>query len=181
MAGRIGRGGRRGQTHTATPRLRSYDVSPASEVTVTQADGTTEVVPAQKSQRTPRPSRKRGPLICAMCGHPVTESPTLYSNDRWARGKPVHGACDPKATPDRPKRPSKPSPPRSQDLAPPAERGRLAPGADPDTAWLALPCTQCPAQPGQRCVVRYSDGSSGEAPSPHRERSAAGRRAVLPR
>lgn len=72
----VGRGGRKGRTHTATPKLRSYSVPPASGVTVTRADGTTEIVPAQKPQATQKQRPKRGPLICAMCGDPTTESPT---------------------------------------------------------------------------------------------------------
>lgn len=47
---RIGRGGRSGETHTATPNLRDYDVPPASPVTVTRPDGTTEVRPAAKAK-----------------------------------------------------------------------------------------------------------------------------------
>ncbi|MFD0396437.1 hypothetical protein ACFQ3Z_46305 [Streptomyces nogalater] len=88
MTRRIGRGGCKGQTHTATPKLRSYSVPPASAVTVTRADGTTEIVPAQKPQATQKQRPKRGPLICAMCGDPTTESPTVYSRARGTRASP---------------------------------------------------------------------------------------------
>ncbi|MFC9620023.1 hypothetical protein ACFTXM_08510 [Streptomyces sp. NPDC056930] len=176
MTRRIGRGGRKGQTHTATPTLRSYDVAPASDVTVTQANGTSYTVPAQSPKSTPRPSRKRGPLVCAMCGDPLN-GPALFSRARGSRGKPVHGACDPTATPERVKRPK----PSRQPVAAPPPRGRLSPGADPATAWIELPCTQCPAQPGERCTVRYSDGSTAEAKVPHRERTLAAKKAAGPR
>ncbi|MFF9432048.1 hypothetical protein [Streptomyces sp. NPDC014746] len=178
MTRRIGRGGRKGQTHTATPKLRSYSVPPASAVTVTRADGTTEIVPAQKPQATQKQRPKRGPLICAMCGGPTTESPTVYSTARGTRGKPVHASCDPSAKSERPKRPPRQ---RKQDLTPPPVRGRVTPGADPATAWIDISCTQCSAQPGQRCVVRYSDGSSAEAKIPHRERALAAKKAAAPR
>ncbi|MFD7552481.1 hypothetical protein [Streptomyces sp. NPDC059816] len=51
MTRRIGRGGRKGQTTppTATPTTRSYDVPPASDVTVTKANGTSYAVPAQST------------------------------------------------------------------------------------------------------------------------------------
>ncbi|MFJ9799862.1 hypothetical protein [Streptomyces sp. NPDC101145] len=111
MSRRIGRGGRKGQTHTATPTLRSYDIPPASKVTITRADGTVEVVPAVKPKTVPKPNRrtraKRSPVVCAMCGQPIKGEP-LRSTERWTRGKPVHpaGAC-PKKTP---KAPTKPTP-----------------------------------------------------------------------
>src|ERR1041385_4709473 len=57
MTRRIGRGGRKGQTHTATPKLRSYSVPPASEVTVIRGDGTTEIF--LRGSR--RPRRSSGP------------------------------------------------------------------------------------------------------------------------
>ncbi|MEU9132417.1 hypothetical protein AB0D08_30640 [Kitasatospora sp. NPDC048540] len=177
MTGRIGRGGRKGQTHTATPRLRSHDVPPASEVTVTRPDGTTDTVPAQKARNASRPAPRRGPLVCAICGHPAKETPTLYSNARRSRGKPVHGACDPTATAKRPKQPPQPR----QPAPPPPVRGRITPGADPATAWIELSCTQCGAAPGRLCTMRYSDGSSAESNAPHRERAAAAQRAARPR
>lgn len=178
MTRRIGRGGRQGQTHTATPTLRSYSIPPASAVTVTRADGTTEIIPAQKPQATKKQRPQRGPLVCAMCGDPATETPTVYSRARGTRGKPVHASCDPTATAERPKRPPQE---RKQELTPPPVRGRPEPGTDPSTAWVGIPCTQCPAQPGERCTVSYSDGTSSEAAIPHRERALAGRKAVRPR
>ncbi|MGI5484911.1 zinc finger domain-containing protein [Streptomyces lavendofoliae] len=147
-------------------------------MTVTRADGTTEIVPALKPQATQKQRPKRGPLICAMCGDPTTESPTVYSTARGTRGKPVHASCDPSAKSERPKGPPRQ---RKQNLTPPPARGRVAPGADPATAWIEISCTQCPAQPGQRCMVRYSDGSSAEAKIPHRERALAAKKAAAPR
>lgn len=170
--------GRKGQTHTATPKLRSYSVPPASAVTVTRADGTTEIVPAQKPQAAQKQRLRRGPLICAMCGDPATDSPTVYSTARGTRGKPVHASCAPSAKSERPKRPPRQ---RKQDLMPSPVRGRVAPGADPATAWIDISCTQCPAQPGRRCVVRYSDGSSAEAKIPRRERVLAAKSLVRQR
>ncbi|MEU6331996.1 hypothetical protein ABZ851_32785 [Streptomyces sp. NPDC047049] len=178
MTGRIGRGGRKGQTHTATPKLRSYSVPPASEVTVTRTDGSMQILPAQKPQATQKQRPRKGPLICAMCGDPTAESPTVYSKAPRTRGKPVHASCDPTATQKRAKRPPRQ---RKQDLVPPPTRVRLTPGADPATAWIDLPCTQCPAQPGERCVVKYRDGSTAEVRTPHRERSLAARKAAAPR
>ncbi|GHG13162.1 hypothetical protein GCM10017667_53630 [Streptomyces filamentosus] len=60
----------------------------------------------------------------------------------------------------------------------------MAPGADLATAWIDLSCTQCPAQPGQpgqRCVVQYSNGASAEAKIPHRERVLVAKEAAAPR
>lgn len=53
-------GGRIDQRHRKTPiRLRSYDVPPASSVTITRADGSTEVQPAVPVQRSKSaPSRR---------------------------------------------------------------------------------------------------------------------------
>ncbi len=54
-------GGRTGQHHSKTPSgLRSYEVPPAGPVTVTRADGTIEVQPPARAQRTPPPPRRRG-------------------------------------------------------------------------------------------------------------------------
>jgi hypothetical protein len=108
-----------------------------------------------------------------MCGAPMN-GPALFSRARGTRGKPVHGSCDSTAAPERAK------PPR-QPAATPPPRGRLLPGADPATAWIELPCTQCTAQPGEHCTVRYNDGSTAEAKIPHRERTLAGRKAAGPR
>ncbi|WP_225642508.1 hypothetical protein [Streptomyces werraensis] len=60
MTRRIGKGGRKGQTHSAAPKLRSYSAPPASEVTVPRTDGGTEVVPARKPQATQKQQPKRG-------------------------------------------------------------------------------------------------------------------------
>ncbi len=177
MTGRIGRGGRKGQTHTATPKLRDYEIAPASAVTVTSTDGSTRTVPAQKARTPQKPQRRRGPLVCAICGHPATDSPTLYGWQGRSRGKPVHGACDPKATAKRPQ----PKPRAPAPATPPKVVGSVPAGTDPQTAWRHLSCTQCGAQPMARCVLRYSDGTSAETDTPHRERAAAGRRALLAR
>ncbi|WP_217231234.1 hypothetical protein [Streptomyces anulatus] len=103
MSSRIprGRGGRKGQQHRATPGdLRSYEVTPASEVTVIKADGTVETRPARKARATMpqarRPSR-RGPAVCAMCGEPVTGRVWVSREQGPARGKPVHDVCETKA------------------------------------------------------------------------------------
>jgi hypothetical protein len=67
------RGGRKGQSHRATPGdLRSYSVPPASAVTVTRADGSVEVLPAQPARKATTPRRPKGPPVCAMCGDPIT-------------------------------------------------------------------------------------------------------------
>lgn len=47
--------GRTGQSHTATPDLRLYDILSASDVTITCADGAAEVVLAKKPRVTKRP------------------------------------------------------------------------------------------------------------------------------
>ena len=102
------RRGRTGQTYTASPRLPSYDLPPASEVTIQRPDGSTETQPAQKPKRTPRPQRRRrpnGPLVCAICGYPI-EGQAATSTEHRSRGKPIHplGKC---IEPDRTKKPVK--------------------------------------------------------------------------
>ncbi len=175
MTGRIGRGGRKGQKHTATPTLREYDVAPASPVTVTSADGSSRVVPAQKARIPQKPQRRRGPLICAICGEPAADSPPVYGVQGRSRGKPVHRACDPHATAKRPQ--PKPAGPAK----PPKPSGSVPAGTSPADAWRFLSCTQCGAQPTALCVRTYSDQSTAETKTPHREREAAGRRALLAR
>ncbi|MFH9955957.1 hypothetical protein ACH4OX_17325 [Streptomyces roseolus] len=100
MSSRIprGRAGRKGQQHRATPGdLRSYDVTPASEVTVTRADGTVEVQPAKPAKKaTPQP-RRRGPAVCAMCGGKITGKVWVSREQGPRRGKPVHEECEKKA------------------------------------------------------------------------------------
>ncbi|MFI0901756.1 hypothetical protein [Streptomyces sp. NPDC020983] len=145
MTNRPGRGGRKGQTHTATPRLRSYDVPPASEVTVTRADGSTSTVPAQRPQPSRKPARRRGPLVCAVCGYPIDKD----ARRRSERGKPAHlaGRC------------------------PKPERAKAAPrqsGEDEDKLWAKVTCPRCTAAPDQRCVIRADKGTT--SPTPHRER-----------
>lgn len=62
--GRHGGGGRTGQHHRKTPQLRSYDVPPASDVTVSRPDGTEEILPAKKPKAaTTRKRPKRRDLI----------------------------------------------------------------------------------------------------------------------
>ncbi|MGW7703782.1 zinc finger domain-containing protein [Kitasatospora sp. NPDC054768] len=179
MVRRIGRGGRKGQTHAAAPDLRSYDTPPAAPVTVTRADQMAEVVPAQQSRSVQRQSTRHHPFVCAVCGYPITESPTLFSNVRGTRGKPVHKVCDPSATSTRPLQ----SPWQlGQTPLPPSAVHALATGwADPGAGWLGFPCSRCGALPEERCIVRYSDGSTGAVKTPHPERSTAARRAALPR
>ncbi|MDJ0347472.1 hypothetical protein QMK19_40190 [Streptomyces sp. H10-C2] len=92
-----GRAGRKGQQHRATPTdLRSYDIPPASAVTITRADGTTEQQPALRAKAATTPSRRRGPAVCAMCGRPIKDNVRI-SKDAVARGKPVHEECETKA------------------------------------------------------------------------------------
>ncbi|MGP3632672.1 hypothetical protein ACTU45_04745 [Streptomyces sp. 24-1644] len=102
MSSRIPRGrGGKGQQHRATPDdLRSYEVTLASEVTVTRPDGTVEKQPAGRARaampKARRPAR-RGPAVCAMCGDPITDTVRVSREQGPARGKPVHGACEDKA------------------------------------------------------------------------------------
>ncbi|MYR58903.1 hypothetical protein GTY54_22555 [Streptomyces sp. SID625] len=73
-ASRHGSGGRAGQHHNATPQLRSYTRPPAGPVTVTRADGSTEVqnpLPAKKD--VPKPRRKKA----AASQKPPLKTPTL--------------------------------------------------------------------------------------------------------
>lgn len=160
---RIGRGGRKGQTHTATPSLRLYSVPPASPVTVTRPDGTTEIIPARKPQATQKAKPKRGPLVCAMCGGPTDESPTMYSRARGTRGKPVHSSCDPTATQARPQRPPQQ---RKKTVPSTPTRGSIAPGADPATAWTNLACPQCRAGRTLHPPLQRRHDQRGRRPPP---------------
>ncbi|MFE7357437.1 hypothetical protein ACFU8Q_30875 [Streptomyces sp. NPDC057543] len=88
------RGGRKGQQHRATPDdLRSYTVSPASPVTVTRADGSTETRAAKAARKATPAPRRRGP---AVCGDPI-EGKVWVSREQGSRGKPVHPVCEKKA------------------------------------------------------------------------------------
>ena len=61
-ARRHGGGGRTGQHHTKTPRLRSYTQSPAGPVTIMRADGTTEIQAPDKAVRdVPKPHKRAAP------------------------------------------------------------------------------------------------------------------------
>ncbi|MFB7867317.1 hypothetical protein [Streptomyces sp. NPDC056069] len=172
------RGGRKGQTYTATPKLRSFDVPPASEVTITRADGTIEVVPAQKPKATKKPARKRGPLICAKCGQRI-DGKAVRSTESWTKGKPVHpaGAC----ARETPKRSTKPDP---ASTLPRARGGTARPYKDPNTravresAWLQVTCPRCGAGPGTRCTVRTPKGTVTGSSIPHQERPQVVRRAM---
>ncbi|GAA0411827.1 hypothetical protein [Streptomyces luteireticuli] len=89
-----GKGGRTGQHYRAKPDLPSYDRPPASDVTITRPDGTTQTIPARKPIPTPTPRRGRrrkrtGPLICAWCGRPITGTPARSTEPR-TKGKPIH-------------------------------------------------------------------------------------------
>ncbi|MFF0430335.1 hypothetical protein ACFYUJ_38985 [Streptomyces sp. NPDC004520] len=157
------RGGRKGQTHTATPNLRSYDVPPASEVTVTRADGTVVTEPAKKPKETMPAPRRKGPPVCGMCGGRIEGERVLFS---WgggsARGKPVHRRCDPKARPDRPPR----SASKNKYAAPPPKR---TPGPRKPVGT----CPKCGAPPGELCTVQYADGTTGQVKIGHVQRRAA--------
>ncbi|MFG3071941.1 hypothetical protein [[Kitasatospora] papulosa] len=91
------RGGRKGQQHRATPDdLRLYTVSPASRVTVTRADGSTDTRAAKAARKATSAPRRRGPAVCAMCGDPI-DGKVWVSREQGSRGKPVHPACEQKA------------------------------------------------------------------------------------
>lgn len=98
-----GRGGRVGQQHRAVPAdLREFDVTPASDVVVTRPDGTIDRQPARQAKAGPAPRRrpakkKRGAPVCGMCGYAITDTAPVVSKDRFARGKPVHRACEDRA------------------------------------------------------------------------------------
>jgi hypothetical protein len=143
MSNRPGRGGRKGQTHTATPRLRSYDVPPASEVTVTRADGSSSTVPAQKPRAAKRPARRKGPLVCTACGYPIEEG----ARRRTERGRPAHAEC--------------PGPAETRS----APRRAVPPN---DEDWPKVTCPRCQAGPGKLCVIRAEKGT--RSATPHTER-----------
>jgi hypothetical protein len=183
MSRRIGRGGRKGQTHTATPTLRSYDIPPASAVTITRPDGTVEVVPAQKPKTTPKPNRrtraKRSPVVCAMCGQPITGKPARSAEQRH-RGKPVHrpGACPE----EKPKTPTKPDPastlPRARGGSPRPYKNLNTRAVKP-ADWLKVTCPRCGAAPGTPCTgVRTIKGTAVSPKVPHQEHPQVVRRAL---
>ncbi|MEU6626093.1 hypothetical protein ABZ926_35750 [Streptomyces litmocidini] len=178
------RRGRKGESRTAAPDLRMYDVPPASAVTITRPDGTLEVVPAQKARVMKKParqSRKRGPLICARCGQPIAGTPGKGVK-RFERGKPVHatGAC----AEEKPIRPTKPDP--ASTLSTP--RPRSGTGHSPyknqntravkESAWSKVTCPRCGAAPGVRCTVRTPKGTVVDSQVPHQERPQVVRRAL---
>ncbi|MFJ4700634.1 hypothetical protein ACIP5N_21350 [Streptomyces sp. NPDC088768] len=203
MTRRIGRGGRTGQTYKATPGLRDYTVPPASPVTVTRADGSSEVVPAEKAKK---PARRpvRGPLVCAWCGYPI------QGRSGRDRGKPIHpdGNC-PKQESTRPKPPSpqtatktapaaaSPPPQRparatakesGSTAAPPPPRsaprsGSSNPYKSPNTRavppekWIKVTCPRCGAEPGKRCFGLTLQGTVKAFEVPHTERPQVVRRA----
>ncbi|GAA5070755.1 zinc finger domain-containing protein [Streptomyces similanensis] len=174
-------GGAKGQTFTATPRLASYTVPPASDVTITRPDGTTEIVPAKKpkkaapARRRRRPTSSRSlPLVCAYCGYAI-KGTAASSNEHKTRGKPIHpkGTC-PKEEP--PKRPTK-LPPAS--TLPRGRGGSGNPYKNPNTRavgpemWSKVTCPQCRATPGKLCTAR-----GVTTVVPHRERIQIVRRAI---
>jgi hypothetical protein len=176
-------GGAKGQTYTATPRLRSYTTAPASDVTVTRADGTTETVPAKKpkkaSTRSPQRSRNRGPLTCAFCGYAIKGEPAT-SNEHKTRGKPIHpkGTC-PEQGP--PKVATKPDP---ASTLPRSRGGSGNPYKSPNTRavgkdqWSKVTCPRCRAVPGALCTVRTPGGAEALSEVPHQERIQMVRRAL---
>ncbi|MGW3200060.1 hypothetical protein ACWDBD_36945 [Streptomyces sp. NPDC001118] len=95
------RGGRIGQSFTATPRLRSYSMPPASKVTVIQPDGTTEIQPAEAPKKSGEPGRAAKPVPkeqrrsnggpqCAICHKPLRRGqPRAQSKS----GKDCHEGC----------------------------------------------------------------------------------------
>ncbi|MEW2276006.1 hypothetical protein [Streptomyces griseofuscus] len=92
------RGGRKGQQHRATPDdLHSYTVSPASPVTVTRADGSTETRAAKAARRTAPAPRRRGPAVCAMCADPIEGTVWVSREQGPSRGKPAHPDCEKRA------------------------------------------------------------------------------------
>ncbi|MDI5969421.1 hypothetical protein POF50_008700 [Streptomyces sp. SL13] len=91
-----GRGGRKGQQHTASRRLKSYNVPLASPVTITRADGRTDQQPALPEKRSVPRSRRRGSAVCAMCGEKITGL-LVVSKDQTVRGRQVHRACEEKS------------------------------------------------------------------------------------
>ncbi|RZU28264.1 hypothetical protein EV284_6430 [Streptomyces sp. BK022] len=118
---RHGSGGRTGQHYSATPNLRSYSTPPAGPVTITRADGTTDVEAPQRAVRSTPPAqrRKKPPagkkpkprlmptmkqlltVECTGCGRPVGEPCTMRQGHR-ARVelyRAVNGQSD--ATPDQ--------------------------------------------------------------------------------
>lgn len=177
------RRGRTGQTYTASPRLRSYDLPPASEVTILRADGSTETEPAQKPKRTPRPQRRRrpnGPLVCAICGYPI-EGQAATSTEHRTRGKPIHpqGTC---IEQDRTKKPVK-----DPGALPRARGGSGSPTKSPNTRavprneWSKVTCPRCKAAPGELCTVRTRTGEMVTSAIPHQERPQVVRRAWVAR
>jgi hypothetical protein len=171
-------GGAKGQTYTATPRLTSYITPPASEVTITRADGTTDTAPALKpkkaSTRAPRRSRNRGSLVCAFCGYAITGE-AASSTEHKTRGKPIHpkGTCPEQAPP---KVPTKPDP---ASTIPRGRGGTGNPYKSPNTRavgkdqWAKVTCPRCRAVPDALCVVQGVTSAV-----PHQERIQIVRRAL---
>lgn len=162
-------GGRKGQSHTATPSLRSYSVPPASEVTITRPDGTVVTQPAKKAQAASPARRRKGQPVCGMCGGTIQDEKPLFSWERGsARGKPVHLRCDPKARPQRPDRKgsTKTTSSKNKYATPPPPPKAPRPRTPVGT------CPKCGAGPGQRCTVRYADGTTAEARIGHAQRRA---------
>jgi hypothetical protein len=92
------RGGRKGQSHRATPAdLRSYTRPPASEVTITRPDGSTEIVPAQKPRKPAKPKRPKGKPVCGMCGSTIEGKWVISRVVGPSKGKPACEGCEEKA------------------------------------------------------------------------------------
>lgn len=171
------RGGRRGESHRATPTLPSYDVPPASDVTVTRADGTTETVGAKQARVTAQPARQRGPLVCAFCGYPIEGR--VSRGERGAKGKPVHAdGCPPQ---EAPKRPTKPDPastqPRARGGSGNPYKSRNAKAVSPEWA-LKVTCPRCRAVPGNPCQKVNSEGLLVVVADLHQERAQMVRRVM---
>ncbi|MET8816437.1 hypothetical protein ABZW47_31105 [Streptomyces sp. NPDC004549] len=89
------RGGRKGQQHRATPDdLRSYTVTPASPVTVTRTDGSTQIRAAKPPRQAAPAPRRRGPAVCAMCADAIEGTVWVSREQGACRGKPVHPDCE---------------------------------------------------------------------------------------
>lgn len=146
-----------------------YDVAPASDVTVTRADGTTETVAAQAPKAAGTPSRCRGPLVCAFCGYPIDGR--VSRRQRGAKGKPVHaGGC---GLQEPPKRATKTDPAstvrRAGGRGGNADQSTGTEAVEPDLA-RKVTCPRCQAAPGSPCQKMNANGVLVVIAGLHRDR-----------